>query len=201
MKKANTYFVSIHAPAWGATLKPAVTLGMPEVSIHAPAWGATSSSMVASCYANVSIHAPAWGATGFFGFCFSIASCFNPRTRVGCDVFQCALQLGVIVSIHAPAWGATPSYKQVMEYLIVSIHAPAWGATLTTGQTAPQERKFQSTHPRGVRPLMFLSYPFYDSVSIHAPAWGATDSSDAIYAYALSVSIHAPAWGATQRET
>ena len=40
-----SYEVSIHAPAWGATLRLAahaiVDLG---VSIHAPAWGATTAS-------------------------------------------------------------------------------------------------------------------------------------------------------------
>jgi len=33
--------VSIHAPAWGATLQDASASSFDEVSIHAPAWGAT----------------------------------------------------------------------------------------------------------------------------------------------------------------
>ena len=33
------------------------------VSIHAPAWGATGLSKMAVCSIPVSIHAPAWGAT------------------------------------------------------------------------------------------------------------------------------------------
>ena len=33
--------VSIHAPAWGATLPPTASSRPSEVSIHAPAWGAT----------------------------------------------------------------------------------------------------------------------------------------------------------------
>ena len=38
---SNTLMVSIHAPAWGATIGMSHTpVGM-EVSIHAPAWGAT----------------------------------------------------------------------------------------------------------------------------------------------------------------
>jgi len=33
------------------------------VSIHAPAWGATAESVIADGVIGVSIHAPAWGAT------------------------------------------------------------------------------------------------------------------------------------------
>ena len=36
-------------------------------------------------YFRVSIHAPAWGATLYSTVPAVIDSCFNPRTRVGCD--------------------------------------------------------------------------------------------------------------------
>ena len=124
------------------------------VSIHAPAWGATTFQTLRVSYGNqfqsthprgvrlghlelihapllVSIHAPAWGATwrSRSEACRRRA-CFNPRTRVGCDIvcafnmlffqeFQSTHPRGVRrghgpvdalperVSIHAPAWGAT----------------------------------------------------------------------------------------------
>ena len=104
------------------------------VSIHAPAWGATQPKLPSiQDTKQVSIHAPAWGATGTPpGTAFRI-SCFNPRTRVGCDhpagycqgvedAFQSthprgvrhmpegSPAAGVGVSIHAPAWGATCRY-------------------------------------------------------------------------------------------
>ena len=77
--------VSIHAPAWGATLRCFILSARVIVSIHAPAWGATSSRADLHWQAPVSIHAPAWGATprAFFSTVFNA------------------------VSIHAPAWGAT----------------------------------------------------------------------------------------------
>ena len=122
--------VSIHAPAWGATILGESTFIMRSVSIHAPAWGATSVSAAAGCMprfqftrphgarlaptssslrpAAVSIHAPAWGAT--------LA-----------DVEDFLLHS---VSIHAPAWGATESGGRNVRQYVVSIHAPAWGATL-----------------------------------------------------------------------
>ena len=41
----------------------------------------------------------------------------------------------------------------------------------------PESRRFQSTHPRGVRPPRWDSFPLCSLVSIHAPAWGATSAS------------------------
>ena len=37
--------VSIHAPAWGATMALYVLVMSEQVSIHAPAWGATFHSV------------------------------------------------------------------------------------------------------------------------------------------------------------
>ena len=53
---------------------------------------------------------------------------FNPRTHTGCDCELCTGQKSHVVSIHAPTRGATPprNFKAV-------------------------NRKFQSTHPHGVR--------------------------------------------------
>ena len=99
--------------------------------------------------------------------------CFNPRTHVGCDQLTRDNALLQQVSIHAPTWGATWTSTSVYKYISVSIHAPTWGATLccfigrvgsrvsihaptwgaTAGQVAPKSfQRFQSTHPRGVRP-------------------------------------------------
>ena len=58
------------------------------------------------------------------------------------------------VSIHAPARGATPS--------------PSWNASRSL---------FQSTHPRGVRPVLRSAIRHRLRVSIHAPARGATCAS------------------------
>ena len=59
--------VSIHAPAWGATLFELRARRLLVVSIHAPAWGATIGDSGRECDCLVSIHAPAWGATGHIG--------------------------------------------------------------------------------------------------------------------------------------
>ena len=81
----NLYVVSIHAPAWGATVLEHGLRGHRGVLIHAPAWGATCFKCARYSVSDVSIHAPAWGATA------ELVSSGGP----------------FLVSIHAPAWGAT----------------------------------------------------------------------------------------------
>ena len=104
--------VSIHAPAWGATLamrclttvdmfqstlprgeRPgAACVGhaIRKVSIHAPAWGATLQLNQNFDPSTVSIHAPAWGATFVFEQPYVPGLCFNPRSRVGSDLRLCS---------------------------------------------------------------------------------------------------------------
>ena len=56
--------------------------------------------------------------------------------------------------------------------------------------------RFQSTHPRGVRLKASIIVVEYHAVSIHAPARGATEVTGPDTTI-VSVSIHAPARGAT----
>ena len=63
LDQKDEYYVSIHAPAWGATCFDCYKLAFTAVSIHAPAWGATVFNAYQSFRHDVSIHAPAWGAT------------------------------------------------------------------------------------------------------------------------------------------
>ena len=97
--------------------------------------------------------------------------CFNPRTRVGCDIGAIGGYLAFGVSIHAPVWGATKPKRISMpmarfnprtrvgcdkrsincgKVCFVSIHAPVWGATLPLTRI-DKSSPFQSTHPCGVR--------------------------------------------------
>ena len=148
-------------------------------------------------HVTVSIHAPAWGATGPIGTGgrkiefqsthprgvrppspatpVRPSLCFNPRTRVGCDLpGRCGYALVFRFQSTHPRgvrrW-RQPSQRPVLP---VSIHAPAWGAT-------------------GFDEGELLSV---DAVSIHAPAWGATGTAEG-GSRGVAVSIHAPAWGAT----
>ena len=101
------------------------TLG---VSIHAPVWGATFgvlSSRVASGFQSthpcgvrlqlqrICTTQPTFQSTHPCGVrpvdaAFVCATYgFNPRTRVGCDVYRYNGKTNNWVSIHAPVWGAT----------------------------------------------------------------------------------------------
>ena len=165
--------VSIHAPAWGATLW--ILDSSPPISSFNPRSRVGSDAVLVAVHKDwsVSIHAPAWGATR--------VRVRTPRTRK----FQSTLPRGerlctfssllidTIVSIHAPAWGATVFSGWQTVGRRVSIHAPAWGATYTFyGRTFC--RKFQSTLPRGERHTGLYDKVLTAEVSIHAPAWGAT---------------------------
>ena len=84
----------------------------------------------------------------------------------------------------------------VHEYNI-SIHAPTRGATLEDPDSEWEYDKFQSTHPRGVRPYVLPINAAGFEISIHAPTRGATFCL-VILLYLLVISIHAPTRGATE---
>ena len=166
--------VSIHAPAWGATVRRRVHEWRSHVSIHAPAWGATVACIPWCLEERVSIHAPAWGATLPSGTSRSRYSRFNPRARVGRDAC-----LGAFSGLDRLFQSTRPR-----------------GARLDDLSVGQVERMFQSTRPRGARPPRDARPDGRARVSIHAPAWGATHCR-CTGRSAGYVSIHAPAWGAT----
>ncbi len=77
------------------------------------------------------------------------------------------------ISIHAPARGATLSFFSAISIKKISIHAPARGATSMCGILNISLR-FQSTLPRGERPVCDVLTNIRQFISIHAPARGAT---------------------------
>ena len=79
--------VSIHAPAWGATVSKQGGISKTQFQFTRP-HGARLEKM--SKYARkkaVSIHAPAWGATHSLGVEQTLL-CFNSRARMGRDILQ-----------------------------------------------------------------------------------------------------------------
>ena len=147
-------FVSIHAPAWGATpsghrqcpgracFNPRTRVGCdPSITASAPSphlFQSTHPRGVRQAHAaelmpslGVSIHAPAWGATGRGGRPAFDLSRFNPRTRVGCDVGHAGR------TSHARR-SFNPRTRVGCD---ASTGCPSWRYLIP----------FQSTHPRGVR--------------------------------------------------
>ena len=84
----------------------------------------------------ISIHVPAWGTTAKSNNAASDVADFNPRSRVGNDDFSIGSGSIKGISIHVPAWGTTPVSVSSMSSVV-----------------------FQSTFPRGERPLPVLSAP------------------------------------------
>jgi len=122
--------VSIHAPAWGATAQDAGEHDNAVVSIHAPAWGATDGETPLNQKGYVSIHAPAWGATSYCNRRPERPSCFNPRPRMGGDdILAANIQYAIMFQSTPPHGGRHMTLDESLGFSTVSIHAPAWGAT------------------------------------------------------------------------
>ena len=197
-----------------------VMLDVCPVSIHAPAWGATHVRSIAQDVGEVSIHAPAWGATRTYGRRRSTTSCFNPRTRVGCDARgRCAgwpracFNPRTRVGCDPTAWRFFVPFScfnprtrvgcDIGAQLVltqaggVSIHAPAWGATWEELDRFRYYSVFQSTHPRGVRRLA-NTHSFDEIMFQSTHPRGVRRGKQHQGAGRSPVSIHAPAWGATR---
>ena len=209
-------YVSIHAPAWGATLRRPSAVSDQRVSIHAPAWGATKARIAISGTEGFQSTHPHGVRLRLVPF-LSFVKGFNPRTRMGCDAFlPFRVCLYSSVSIHAPAWGATKRSANLFHFAVVSIHAPAWGATYVYPRKNRFEQ-FQSTHPHGVRRIERKGHTpgfAFQSTHPHGVRHGKNvlrlsaqcfnprtrmgcDKILTCFATPYNVSIHAPAWGAT----
>ena len=211
--------VSIHAPAWGATGGSSLCVrNRPEFQSTHPRGVRREMGHIEWQGSEVSIHAPAWGATrtGEGDQWRVVFQSTHPRgvrqdhspvvvTQLGFQSTHprgvrhfrgCGLGHGQQVSIHAPAWGATRSQGVGRRPSCVSIHAPAWGATFRAETPTVPLPMFQSTHPRGVRPLPGLGPRWFVRFQSTHPRgvrlWRVMEDI-----MAIRVSIHAPAWGAT----
>ena len=141
--------VSIHAPVWGAKSSAKTLAGAKRVSIHAPVWGANGWISADERLPTVSIHAPVWGAN-IIALNLSnnaqfqsthpcgvrkngyevkvVCTCFNPRTRVGCELSKVACSASSMFQSTHPC-----------------------GVRIRLSKIFYIYRKFQSTHPCGVR--------------------------------------------------
>ena len=145
--------ISIHVPAWGTTFRELVLHeSIRTISIHVPAWGTTSNLAWIIGGISISIHVPAWGTTASHidsndtcRFQSTFPRGERPRGKV-------ALNPMVFISIHVPAWGTTKKGKSRNQIRHISIHVPAWGTTKQFENDIRPD-KFQSTFPRGERPV------------------------------------------------
>ena len=210
--------VSIHAPAWGATVVTRKGATFSTCFNPRSRMGSDEEYHDMSATYSVSIHAPAWGAT------------LRTAWMMCSKRFQSTLPHGerhqapaidpdlAAVSIHAPAWGATlqlfgpesafssfnPRSRMGSDLgdSAASLSMSKFQSTLPHGERLgccmrrTRAGRFQSTLPHGERHESKARDEREIMVSIHAPAWGAT-SVEFPYRNRHGVSIHAPAWGAT----
>ena len=123
------------------------------ISIHAPARGATLKSLRNFLSDTISIHAPARGATEPRKGKNEKNKNFNPRSREGSDVILICFYQKFIISIHAPARGATVLSATMQGQIINFNPRSREGSDLRDLRVACNLTQFQSTLPRGERPL------------------------------------------------
>ena len=176
---APSPFVSIRAPAWGATPRPAACPPGSRFQSAPPRGGRRRPWWSASPPGWVSIRAPAWGATLARGTIGVDVTRFNPRPRVGGDQVHERGLAGIGRFNPRPRVGGDRFRRRIAAEGKVSIRAPAWGATKVRRKKKTITR-FQSAPPRGGRRPHRLTVDKIGPVSIRAPAWGATPLSSAI---------------------
>ena len=83
---------------------------------------------------------------------------FNPRSRVGNDVVH--VQRSVVHYYFNPRSRVGNDIQGFAKYIkiSISIHVPAWGTTEKNRLTQHLDMIFQSTFPRGERPLHDRAY-------------------------------------------
>ena len=143
--------VSIHAPAWGATMHCHIVLillfGFNPRSRMGSDFHESINRRDGTKFQSTLPH----GERPFILFLDCTLRQFQSTLPHGerLQIFASASDLA-LVSIHAPAWGATSTATGEPEDIVVSIHAPAWGATSSFGFIGTPF-KFQSTLPHGER--------------------------------------------------
>ena len=144
------------------------------VSIHAPARGATSDT---SHHGRLYRRFNPRTREGCDSLCLDRHRCrrgFNPRTREGCDSLSGKRSSGFTSFNPRTREGCDIKSNHKKRQCYCFNPRTREGCDLTACLVAPIHPGFQSTHPRGVRPINKIGFFMLGKVSIHAPARGAT---------------------------
>ena len=171
---ARNQWVSIHAPARGAT-RCGRTAGICDPFQSTRPRGARRASIrCALCRGRFQSTRPRGARRGFKQRCHEICHLFqSTRPRGARPDLRNNIPPNLAVSIHAPARGATTGDGRPLERSAVSIHAPARGATLMQVFFIHHQFCFNPRAREG-RDDFYAGIVKYNGVSIHAPARGAT---------------------------
>ena len=133
-------------------------LSISSVSIHAPAWGATIGVVASHVDYSVSIHAPAWGATFHNAWLGIKLVGFNPRPRMGGDVKGKGIK-GVVGWFQStPPHGGRLLITSAGSLRTVFQSTPPHGGRHKRRDKERGGRWFQSTPPHGGRPTDFRGF-------------------------------------------
>ena len=190
-------FVSIHAPARGATSRSFLMCDPISFQSTRPRGARPAATATTIITPAVSIHAPARGATRGVGRVDLGKDCFNPRAREGRDHAAAETRRAQIRFNPRAREGRDLSAGRSRGVRQgVSIHAPARGATRQESCFRALNGSFNPRAREG-RDGRHQQIDEADDVSIHAPARGATAQELRALSNVI-VSIHAPARGATR---
>ena len=191
--------VSIHAPAWGATLL--------RTALTAPMAGfqSTHPRGVRHAAPRVRLLSMMFQSTHPRGVRQRRATCcppswtsFNPRTRVGCDLAP-GLQQNTqhrFQSTHPRGVRLLPA-DDLGAVVKVSIHAPAWGATWSVPASSGGSGGGFNPRTRVGCDRAARSPPRWPLASFNPRTRVGCDWTRCGAVGRRRVSIHAPAWGAT----
>ena len=218
--KDPAFYVSIHAPARGATYSRDIIAGRPQFQSTRPRGARHQLFHRDSTRLKVSIHAPARGATAFFflasrpvdqfqstrprGARLSLSlewwrgfPCFNPRARAGRDALDARGNGQYLAGFNPRARaGRDPSRFR-------SRRRPhSFNPRARAGRDDYHVmdwvilKEFQSTRPRGARRFLYDEVYAFDPFQSTRPR-GARRGAGIDISANCQVSIHAPARGAT----
>ena len=125
-----------------------------RVSIHAPAWGATiKKSLPKTAYVGFNPRTRVGCDHSWVPLILTSSAFQSTHPRGVRHDLRAIEDLRHAVSIHAPAWGATQRVEVTQDYVLSfqSTH-PRGVRRITSCTSRSAVRLFQSTHPRGVRP-------------------------------------------------
>ena len=145
------------------------------VSIHAPAWEATLSLEQMREFAGVSIHAPAWEATLHRVRIVWGVLRFQSTPPHGRRLRQQLSRVADIQFQSTPPHGRRRQPFQYAQYWNIGFNPrPRMGGDVIWAMERGVENLFQSTPPHGRRQGGGVYEKGCVGVSIHAPAWEAT---------------------------
>ena len=199
-------------PVWGATRIFCRTARAVFISIHAPAWGATLPACPQACPAAFQSTRPRGARLRVCNNLYHLLH-FNPRARVGRDsigittseadaVFQSTRPRGA--RLDAPAFGdfhgafQSTRPRDIMWRSAVDFNPRARvGRDSPSIAVFPKLPLFQSTRPRGARQKSNITKGITRNFNPRARV--GRDDSCRPSVLPVRISIHAPAWGATVR--